>query len=194
MTNRSDQTGPVHDILFRGIDGLLIRKIPLRCFGTAGPSGIDAAMLKRLCNSFNGSSNLLFDALASFAKHLASGCVDPKGVASFFACRLISLNKNPGVQPIGVCKIICRVIGKAILSVVGGDIQSVTGAIQLCAGLLGVCDAAVYAMQKLDDDDDADTVLLVDATNAFYSLNIQTAFHNVSSSCPTIHTLLVNCY
>ena len=173
---------------------MLIRKIPLRCFGTADPSGMDAAMLKRYCNSFNGSSNLLFDALASFARHLTSGCVDPKGVAPFFACRLRSLNKNPGVQPFGVCKIICRVIGKAILSVVGGDIQSVTGAIQLCAGLLGVCDAAVHAMQKLDDDDDADTVLLVDATIAFYSLNIQTAFYNVSSSCPTIHTVLVNCY
>ena len=194
MTNHLDQTGPVHDILFRGIDGLLIRKMPLRCFGTAGPSGMDAAMLKRLCNSFNGFSNLLFDAIASFARQLASGCVDPKGVAPFLACRLRSLNKNPGIQPIGVCKIICRVIGKAILLVVGGDIQSVTGAIQLCAGLLGVCDAAVHAMQKLDDDDDADTVLLVDATNAFYSLNIQTAFHNVSSFCSTIHTLLGNCY
>ena len=110
MTNHSDQTVPVHDILFRGIDGLLIRKIPLRCFETAGPSGMDAAMLKRLCNSFNGSSNLLFDALASFARYLASGCVDSKGVAPCFACGLISLNKNPGVQPIGVCKIICKVI------------------------------------------------------------------------------------
>ena len=63
-------------------------------------------MLKRLCNSFRGSSNLLFDALASFAKRLSSECVHSKGVAAFFACRLISLNKNPGVQPIGVCKII----------------------------------------------------------------------------------------
>ena len=194
MTNRSDQTGPVHNILFRGIDGLLISKISLRCFEIASPSGMDAAMLKDLCNSFNGASNIMFDALASFARHLASGCVDPKGVAPFFACRLISLNKNPGVQPIGVCKIICRVIGKAILSVVGGDIHSVTGAIQLCAGQLGGCEVAVHAMQKLDDDDDDDTVLLVDATNAFYSLNIQATFHNISSSCPTIHTLLVNCY
>ena len=172
---------------------MLISKIPLRCFGIASPSGMDAAMLKHLCNSFNGSSNILFDALASFARHLASGYVDPKGVAPFFASRLISLNKNPGVQSIGVCKIICRVIGKAILSVVG-DIYSVTGAIQLCAEQLGGCEVAVHAMQKLDDDDDDDTVLLVDATNAFYSLNIQATFHNISSSCPTIHTLLVNCY
>ena len=131
MTNPSDQTEPVHAILFRAIDGSLIRKIALRSSESAGPSEMDAAMLKRLCNSFKGSYNLLRNALALFARRLASECVDPKGVDAFFACRLIPLNKNPGVRPIGVCEIIRRVIGKAILSVIGGDIQSVTGAIQL---------------------------------------------------------------
>ena len=111
------------------------------------------------CNSFRGSSNLLFDAFASFARYLSSQCVDPKGVAAFFACHLISLNKNPGVQPIGVCKIICTVIGKAMLSVVGGDIQSVTRAIQLCAGQQGGREAAVHALQKIYDDDYVDSIL-----------------------------------
>ena len=54
-------------------------------------------MLKSLCISFKGSFNLLCDALASFARRLASECVDSKGVAAFFACCLIPLNKNSGV-------------------------------------------------------------------------------------------------
>ena len=84
---------------------------------------------------------------------------------------LVSLNKNPGVQPISVYNIICRVIGKAILLVVGGDIQSVTGAIQHCAGQLGGCEAAVHAMQKIYDDGNVDSILFVDVTNAFNRLN-----------------------
>ena len=28
--------------------------------------------------------------------------VDPKGLFAFVACRLIPLNKNPGVRPIGI--------------------------------------------------------------------------------------------
>ena len=94
-----------------------------------------------------------------------------KGSCCLFACRLISLSKNPGVRSIGVCKIICRVIGKAILLVVGGDIQSVTGAIQLCAGQQGDCEAAVHAMHKIYDEDDADSILCLMLESAFSSLN-----------------------
>ena len=94
-----------------------------------------------------------------------------KGSCCLFAFRLISLSKNPGVRPIGVCKIICRVIGKAILSLVGGDIQSVTGAIQLCAGQQGGREAAVHAMHKIYDEGDADSILCLMLQNAFNSLN-----------------------
>ena len=88
MTNPSDQTEPVYDILLRAIDGSLIPKMALRSSGSAGPSGMDAATLKCLHNSFKSSSNLLCDALASFAGCLTPECVDPKDVAAFFACRL----------------------------------------------------------------------------------------------------------
>ena len=159
MTKSLDQTEPVHDILFRAIDGSLIRWMKLRSSGSAGGSGMDAAMVKHLCNSFKGSFNVLFDAFASFARRLASKCVDPIIVVAFFACHLISLNKNPGIQLICVCKIICRVIGKTSLSVIGSDIQSVTGVIQLCSGQLGGCEAAVHAMQKIYDNDNVDSIL-----------------------------------
>ena len=70
VTNSSDQMEPVCDIL---LDGSLIQRMALRSSGSARPSS----------NSFRGSSNLLFDALASFARRLASECVDPKRVAPY---------------------------------------------------------------------------------------------------------------
>ena len=50
------------------------------------------------------------------------------------ACRLIALNKNPGVRPIGICEVVRRIISKAILPITRGDIQDTAGSLQLCAG------------------------------------------------------------
>ena len=59
------------------------------------------------------------------------------------ACRLIALNRNPGVHPIGVGETVRRILAKAILSKTRGDVQDVTGTAQLCAGQLSGIEAAV---------------------------------------------------
>ena len=53
--------------------------------------------------------------------------VDPKSIAGLVVCRLISLDKSPGVRPIGVGEVLRRIIGKAILTVLKSDILNVTG-------------------------------------------------------------------
>ena len=50
------------------------------------------------------------------------------------------------------------------------------------------------AMQLLYDDDDTEAILLVDAKNAFNSLNREAALHNVRFLCPSLATVLHNCY
>ena len=61
--------------------------------------------------------------------------MDPAGLSPFLACRLIALDKNPGVRPIGMCETARRIIAKAILSVTRGDIEDVAGSLNLCAGV-----------------------------------------------------------
>ena len=53
----------------------------------------------------------------------------------FVACRLIPLDKKPGVHPIGVGDVPRRIIAKAVLHVIGisNDIQLAAGALQTCA-------------------------------------------------------------
>ncbi len=48
--------------------------------------------------------------------------------------RLVPLNKNPGVCPIGVGEVVRRIVGKAIMRVVKHDVQGAVGCILLCAG------------------------------------------------------------
>ena len=44
------------------------------------------------------------------------------------------------------------------------------------------------------EDDRADAVILVDARNAFNSLNCQAAVHNIQIICPKIEAILVSTY
>jgi hypothetical protein len=61
-----------------------------------------------------------------------------------------------------------------------------------CAGHSSGCEAAVHAMHQVFED--ADVVILVDATNAFNCLNRQTALINIKHLCQTLSKVLTNTY
>ena len=183
-----------HPVLFEGITAEVIRRAALRCGGSAGPSGLDASAWQRMCVAFKSSSVSLCEALALFSRRIYSDYVAPSGLSAFTACRLIALDKCPGVRPIGVAEVVRRIVGKAVLIVVGSDIQRVAGTTQLCAGQEGGCEAAVHATRLVFADSDSDGVLLVDARNAFNQLNRQVALYNVSLLCPPLAAILVNTY
>ena len=60
--------------------------------------------------------------------------MDPSGLVALTSCRLIALDKCLVVRPIGIGEKAYRILGKAILAVMGGDIQETAGTQQLCAG------------------------------------------------------------
>ena len=55
-------------------------------------------------------------------------------------------------------------------------------------------EASVQATRKMYEDSSTDCVLLVDASNAFDSLNRATAVHNIGIPCPELHLYLKNIY
>ena len=63
---------------------------------------------------------------------------------------------------------------------------------QLCVGLPSGCEAAIHALNELFEDDNTEGVLLVDASNAFNSLNHTATLMNVQSICPAFAAVLVN--
>ena len=65
---------------------------------------------------------------------------------------------------------------------------------QLCAGQDGGCEAAVHAMRSIFQTPETEAVLLVDANNAFNSLNRKAALHNISITCPPLANILINTY
>ena len=82
---------------------------------------------------------------------------------AFLACRLIPLDKNPGLRPIGVGEVSRRIAGKVVMKVLKEDVRNSAGGLQLCAGH----EAAVHAMHDVFKSNETEAVLLVDADNAF---------------------------
>ena len=55
-------------------------------------------------------------------------------------------------------------------------------------------EAAIHAMRELYDDKECEAVLLVDASNAFNTLNRKAMMHNIGILCPTLSTFVQNTY
>ena len=90
--------------MFDCIDADSIRHAAKGTTGAAGPSGLDAHNWRRICCTFKEASDDLCHSLALLARRLCTQVVDHSILAPFLACRLIALDKNPGVRPIGVCE------------------------------------------------------------------------------------------
>ena len=110
------------------------------------------------------------------------------------ASRLIPLNKNPGIRPIGVGEVLRRIIGKVVASIVKDDVIKSVGSLQVCAGHEAGSEAAVHAIRQIFTNEESEAVLLIDAQNAFNSVNRAAFLHNIKIICPTLSTFVKNCY
>ena len=54
--------------------------------------------------------------------------------------------------------------------------------------------AAIHVMKEIMSSDETQAVLLVDASNAFNTINRQAALHSIGVICPSISTVLSNTY
>ena len=87
-----------------------------------------------------------------------------------------------------------RILGKAVLATIGNEIQEAAGAMQVCAGHQAGSEAAIHAMRETFEDLNTEAALLVDASNAFNTLNRNVALHNIQKRCPPLAKVLINTY
>ena len=162
--------------------------------GSGGPSGMDADQFRRiLCSkNFNKEGKALREELADFEKNISCKLYNPELLEAYVSCRLIPLDKAPGIRLIGVGEVLRRVVGKSISRVANKVIKEAAGPLQTCAGHGAGAEAAIHAMREMFTQEGVDGVLLIDASNAFNSMNRSVALHNIQIICPTIATYLLN--
>ena len=186
-------------VVFSNIDEPAIVKTALKTRGSAGPSGLDADSWRRMLVSKNfGKTGSDFrTSIARMTRVLCTQSLENRTstLEAYLACRLIPLEKQPsGIRPIGIGEVLRRIIGKAVVTEIKGEIMETAGSLQLCAGQKAGCEAAAHAMNEIYEEESTDAVLFVDASNAFNSLNREAMLHNIQYLCPAMSTYLRNCY
>ena len=190
----TDVPGPLNQIIFDRITPELIQIISRQMKGSSGLSGLDSDAWSRLLTSYKESSNRLCVALARSARCLCTEELNPNDLEAFTAARLIPLDKKPGVRPIAVGEVHRRIMCRAVMRIVEHDVLLATAPLQLCVGVPSACKGAVHAMRSMYGNDETEAILMVDASNAFNSLNRIAALHNVQSLCPPLARVFLNTY
>ena len=98
----------VGQVIFNNIDGHLIQACAKRTGGAAGPSGLDSDGWKRmLCSKqFGKKTDDLCEAIALLGRRVCTSFVDPALMKPYTACRLVPLDKKPGVRPVGIGEVL----------------------------------------------------------------------------------------
>ena len=137
-------------------------------------------------NQFCNSSNDLCKTFAEVIKKLCTTEDLSSSLEALLACGLIPLDKNPALQPIEFGKVLRRIASKVVVLHIREDITSAVGSLQVCAGQEAVCESLVHAIYEIYEDQSSEAVLLVDASNAFNTINGNAFLHNITIICPPL--------
>ena len=185
-------------VVYDVIDEDMILKAAMSTKGGSGPrpSELDANGWRKLIVSkvYGDTGRDLRKALSHLAKKLCTTENCDESLEAYLACRLVPLDKRPGLRPIGVGEVLRRIIGKAIMYVSKKGVMECCSRIQMCSGHEAGCEAAIHAMKEAFDSEEAECVLLVDAANTFNSINRKAILHNIKIICPILAIYVNNCY
>ena len=82
-------------------------------------------------------------------------------------------------------------MGKIVMKL---PMLNATGSLQLCAGQDAGSEAAIHAVYDMLNEYDTEAVLMVDASNAFNSINREGFLHNANVFCLALATFIDNRY
>jgi len=143
----------------------MVKQACLKTKGGSGPSGLDADGWRRILasNKFGTTNVDLRKAVANMIKKMCTEKIDningKSPLEALISCRLIPLDKNPGLRPIGVGEVLRRIASKVVMKVLKEDIKVAAGGLQLCAGQEAGCEAAVHAMHDIFESIETEAVL-----------------------------------
>ena len=137
------------------------------------------------------------DLQKAFAEVIKKLCIDEihlnsegtTSIEAFTACRLIPLNKNPGLRPIDIGEVLRRIAGKVVIKISKNDVLKAAGSLQVCAGHES---GAIHSMHDIFQVEETEALLLIE--NAFNAINRKVMLRNISWNCPIIATYINNCY
>ena len=183
---------PYHPQIFERINAACIRKSAMKTNGSHGPSGLDSQEWRRLLTSFKDSSSDLCNTIAKLAIRISTEKLP--FLKAYNACRLIAFDKCPGVRPIGIGEVLRRIIGRSIMKCIKLDLALLGNNTQMCLGQKCGIENTIHALRKAYESPEVEGILLIDAQNAFNSLNRELTLKNIDKLCPSLSQAIRNSY
>ena len=127
----------IYPVIFDDINEELVRKAAIRTKGGSDPFGIDADWGRKMLTSniFGSCTYDLRKVIANFIKYFFISEIkfqnNTTSLERFISSRLVPLDKNPGLRPIGVGELFCRIAGKVVMIIVKDDVTMAFGNLQL---------------------------------------------------------------
>ena len=74
------------------------------------------------------------------------------------------------------------------------DILKAAGSLQLCVGQDAGSEAVIHAVYDMFNEENTEPMIMVDASNAFNSINREAFLHKTKVLCPALATLINTCH
>ena len=164
-----------HLSIFEQINATIVRKSTLKTHGIYGPSSLDACKWRRILTHFNQTYIELCKTIAKLSYTLISKVVTHENLTAYNSCRLIPLDKNSGVRPIGIGEVPRRIISKTITQCIKSDLKNLGKNFHFCLDQKCEIEYAIHSLRKEFEKPETEVILLIDAENDFNSLNRELA-------------------
>jgi uncharacterized C2H2 Zn-finger protein len=175
-----------------------VEQVARKLHGGGGPTGTTSENWKDYLLRFGEASHHLRNSIAQLTMTLNNEYVPWHQIQALMSSRLVALDKCPGVRPIGIGECLRRIISKCMILATGSEVTEACGQSQLCSGLSSGIEGAIHAMNNLYQDKCYPGsnwgMILVDANNAFNSVNRQLALWQARIYWPHCARFLYNTY
>ena len=108
--------------------------------------------LQHLLLRFGASSAELRLIVGDFVEWIGNGRPPWDAYGALMSGRMIALDKQPGIRPVGVGETWRRMMEKCLLRVAGPEAKAACGTTQLAGGLEAGIEGAIHAMRILWDE------------------------------------------
>ena len=112
----------------------------------ASALGAEAIELRNWLLCFGCASEELRVVVARLDDWMANSSPPWAAYRALMACCLLSLDKQPGVRPVGIGEALRRALAKLVMRAAGYQAKTACGNLQLCAGLKAGTEGATHAV------------------------------------------------
>mgnify|MGYP006186617991 CR=1 FL=1 len=126
----------------------VVEAVARKLTGAAGCSSVDSALLKSALLRYGKASSELREEMLEWTLWLGNTSPPWAAYRAMRQGRLVALDKQPGVRPLGIGECWLRAVSKCVLKECGREGKAACGSTQLCAGLEAGIEGAIHSIRK----------------------------------------------